>query len=357
MKAGQYEKENAMRRIAMVDYGRLELQDDCEGIAKLRPGTVKVQVSACAICGSDLALYRGKRDLKSERYFGHEFSGVVVDAGSGANGIANGTRVASEVSRACGHCWNCRNGLASYCMSMNDAFLPGGFSEETCVVNSEENSFISRIPDMLDDITATLLEPTNCSYQVALKADIKPGETVAVIGMGPMGFITARILQSIGAGLVVGIVNKQSRLDKVREIGFMDAIDSSKENWVDQVHEMFGSYGPDVVVELSGNLTAFKNALDIVRPGGRIVVGSVYTGFADNVELRPVMRKELTIVGAKGPYPNLNSDGSSASVDMLVKLQNDLRKIITVYDYKDGIRAFEDMMASKSIKSVIAFKA
>lgn len=343
-----------MRRVALIDYGKLELQDDWGGIG-LQPGTVKVEVSACAICGSDLALLRGKRDLKSERYWGHEFSGTVIDAGDGAGGITAGMRVASEVSRACGHCWYCRNGLPSLCKSFNEAFLPGGFSQETCVLNTQENSFISPVPAALDDITATLLEPTSCSLQCALKADIRPGAKVAVIGMGPMGFITARILQQIGAGLVVGIVNKPSRLEKVREIGFLEGIDSSREDWLDRVREIFGDFGPDVVVELSGNLTAFQNALKIVRPGGRIVVGSVYTGYADNVELRPVMRKELTIVGAKGPFPNLNSDGSSMAMDMLVKIQKDVRKIIQVYDYTDALRAFEDMMCSRSIKSVITF--
>ena len=99
-----------------------------------------------------------------------------------------------------------------------------------------------------------------------------------------------------------------------------------------------------------------QNAIRIVRPAGRIVVGSVYAGFADKVEMRPVMRKELTIVGAKGPYPNLNAEGSSASLDMLVKLQDDLRRIITVYETKDAIRAFEDMMSGRAIKSVITFQ-
>lgn len=343
-----------MRRVALIDYGKLELQDDWGGIG-LQPGTVKVEVSACAVCGSDLALLRGKRDLKSERYWGHEFSGTVIDAGAGAGGITAGMRVASEVSRTCGHCWYCRNGLPSLCKSFNEAFLPGGFSQETCVLNTQENSFISPVPAALDDITATLLEPTSCSLQCALKADIRPGAKVAVIGMGPMGFITARILQQIGAGVVVGIVNKPSRLEKVREIGFLEGIDSSREDWLDRVREIFGDFGPDVVVELSGNLTAFQNALKIVRPGGRIVVGSVYTGYADNVELRPVMRKELTIVGAKGPFPNLNSDGSSMAMDMLMKIQKDVRKIIQVYDYTDALRAFEDMMCSRSIKSVITF--
>lgn len=344
-----------MKKLSLVDYGKLELRDDWAGTA-LQPGMVKVQVSACAICGSDIALFRGKRDLKEERYFGHEFAGVVVDAAPGADSIPLGTRVASEVSRACGKCWNCRHGLASYCKSMNEAFLPGGFARETGVLHTAENSFLSPLPDSIDDITASLLEPTNCSYEVALKANIQPGDTVAVIGMGPMGFITARLLQAMGAGLVVGIVNKPSRLEKVREIGFMDAIDSSAPDWLDQVREVFGPYGPDVVVELSGNYAALQNAIQIVRPAGRVVVGSVYSGFADKVEMRPVMRKELTIVGAKGPYPNLNAEGGSASLDMLVKLQDDLRRIITVYEARDAIRAFEDMMSGRAIKSVITFQ-
>ena len=219
----------------------------------------------------------------------------------------------------------------------------------------KENSFLSVIPDTLDDITATLLEPTNCSLQVALKANLRPGEKVAVIGMGPMGFITARILQSFGAGLVTGIVNKPSRLQQLKEIGYVDGIDSSSEDWKDQLRERFGSYGPDVVVELSGNLAAFQNALEIVRPAGRIVVGSVYSGFASNVELRPVMRKELTITGAKGPYPNLGSDGSSTALTVLNSLQDDLKKLIHVYDYKDAQKAFDDAICSRSIKSVIVF--
>jgi threonine dehydrogenase-like Zn-dependent dehydrogenase len=345
-----------MNKLSMIDYGKLELRDDWEGISQYGAGMVKVKVSACAICGSDLALFRGKRDLKEERYFGHEFSGVVVDAAPDADFLPIGTRVASEVSRACGKCWNCRHGLASYCKSMNEAFLPGGFADETCVLHTKENSFLSPLPGSIDDITASLLEPTNCSYEVALKAGIRPGDTVAVIGMGPMGFITACILKSMGAGKVVGIVRNENKLEKVREIGLFDAINSSAPDWLDQLREVFGPYGPDVVVELSGNYAALQNALTIVRPAGRIVVGSVYSGFADKVEMRPVMRKELTIVGAKGPYPNLNAAGGSASLDMLVQLQDDLRKIITVYDQKDSIRAFEDMMSGKSIKSVITFK-
>lgn len=87
------------------------------------------------------------------------------------------------------------------------------------------------------------------------------------------------------------------------------------------------------------------------------MVGSVYSGFADQVELLPIMRKELTILGSKGPYPHLKTDGTSAAVDILVRLQDDLKKLITVYDYKDALKAFDDMMSGFAIKPVIRFRS
>lgn len=345
-----------MRKVALVDYGKLELQENCEPIRALEPGTVKIDVTACSICGSDIALYHGRRSLQNERYFGHEFSSVVTDSGDGANGIRKGMRVASELSRTCGHCWNCRNGLPNYCKSMNEALLPGGFSEETLVLNTPEYSFISPIPDSIDDIMATLLEPTNCAYHVARQADVKHGETVVVFGMGPMGLTAARIIKSMGVDVVVGVDRSKARLEKVRRLGFIDVVDSGDEDWQGQLLEMCGSRGADVIVELTGALPVLQSAFEIVRPGGRIVVGSVYSGFADKVELLPIMRKELTIRGSKGPYPHLKTDGTSAAVDILVKLQDDLKKLITVYDYKDALQAFEDMMSGAAIKPVIRFR-
>lgn len=112
----------------------------------------------------------------------------------------------------------------------------------------------------------------------------------------------------------------------------------------------------DVVIEATGAPAVLVDAMQAVRPGGRIVAGSVYHSAIDKFEPLPILRKELTIVGAKGPYPHLKTDGTSAVVDMLVKLQHDLKKIITVYEYKDAIKAFSDLSSGAAIKPVITFK-
>ena len=343
-----------MKKVSLIDYGQLRLEN-AKPIESLLPGTVKVDVNACGICGSDIALFRGQRDLKNERYFGHEFSGVVTDAGLEANGIKKGMRVASELSRTCGQCWYCLNGLQNYCRSMNDALLPGGFTEETLVLNVPEYSFLTPIPDTLDDITATLLEPTNCSYHAVRQGKIKQGDTVAVFGLGTMGLIAARIAKSMGASTVIGIGRNAEKLKKIKELNFVDTVNCTDKDWVDQIHEMGGEKGVDVVIEATGSASVFQDAMTVVRPGGRIVVMSVYHN-APNVELWPIMRKEITIVGAKGPYPHRKTDGSSAAVEVLNDLQDDLKKLITVYDYKDALQAFDDMMAGRCFKTVISFK-
>ena len=345
-----------MKRIALIDYEKLDLQDHWEGVKTMLHGTVKVDVAACAICGSDIALYRGKRNLKDERYFGHEFSGVVVDAGDGFNGIIAGMRVASELSRACGQCWNCLNGLPNYCKSMNDALIPGGFAEETQVLNIPDYSFITPLPTTIDDITASMLEPVNCAYHAARQAKLIPNETVVVFGMGTIGLVTAIILKKMGAGTVIGVDNSAARIEKVRALHIIDAVNSSDVDWLQQIQEIVGKMGADVVVEATGATAALGSAFDTVRRGGRIVVPSVYHGPANDLELLPIMRKELTIVGAKGPYPHRKSDGSSAPLECLISLQEDLKKLITVYPYRDAFHAFEDMMSGAAIKAVIAFK-
>lgn len=343
-----------MRCVKLLAPGQLELVNTDEKI-QVTPQTVKVAVKACGICGSDLALLNGRRDLSKEHYFGHEFSGTILDAGSGANGMTNGMRVGSELVKGCGRCWYCRNGLQNYCKSLNDALLPGGFTEETLVTNTEGYSFLSPIPDSLDDITATLLEPANCAYHVAVKADIKPGDTVLVFGLGAIGLIAAQILKTLGAGKVIGADRSKFRLEQVRKTGLLDVVDTGESNWLEQVKEMTAQEGVDVVIEATGAPVVLQDAMLAARTGGRVVVASVYFGAVDGFEPLPIMRKELTIVGSKGPAPLVKADGTSAVVDKVLQLKNDLQKMITVYDYKDAIQAFEDAKSGAAIKAVVKF--
>ena len=343
-----------MRSIKLLAPGQLEIQETNER-QQITDNTVRVEVKACGVCGSDLALYTGRRDLANEHYFGHEFSGTVTEVGNGANGIKEGMRVASELVKGCGKCWFCRNGLQNYCKSLNYALLPGGFTEETLVTNNDEYSFLSPIPDDLDDITASILEPANCAYHVAMKANIKPGDTVLVFGLGAIGLVSAMILKTMGAGKVIGADRSKLRIEQIRKTGLIDVVDTADADWLDQVLEMTAKEGVDVVVEATGAPPVLSDAMRVARTGGRIVVPSVYFGAIREFEPLPIMRKELTIVGAKGPAPLVKTNGMSAVVDKVMQMKEDLQKIISVYDYKDALQAFADARSGAAIKAVIKF--
>lgn len=343
-----------MRRIALLAPGELELQT-LEQDTVLQKETVKVQVSACGVCGSDLALIAGTRDRTKELYFGHEFSGVITEVASDSVGFRVGQRVASELSRTCGRCWNCLNGLPEYCRSMNDALLPGGFTEQTLVHSTDDFGWLSRIPDTLDDVTASLLEPTNCAYQIAMKANMKPGATVAVFGLGAMGVITGIILKRLGASKIVCIGRRPARQEKVRKTGIFDAVVGNDEEGKGIMQEIFGEKGPDIAIEATGTPSVLTDCMQLVRPGGTVVVGSVYHGTIAQFDPLPIFRKELTMVGAKGPATHRNSNDESTVVCLMNQVQDDLKKIISVYPYQDALKAFEDARTGEAIKAVIQF--
>ena len=271
-----------MRKVKLIEPGKLVLEntDEMFGVTD-RP--VMVDVKACGICGSDLALYNGRRDLSGEHYFGHEFSGIILDEGKGANGMKKGMRVASELIKGCGRCWFCRNGLQNYCKSLNDALLPGGFTEQTLVTNTDAYSFLTPIPEDLDYVTASVMEPANCAFHVAMKADVKPGDNVLVFGLGAIGFIAALILKTLGAGKVIGADRSKLRIEQVRKTGLLDVVDTADANWLDQVKEMTAQEGLDVVIEATGAPAVLQDAFTAARTGGRIVVPSVYFGSGRNI--------------------------------------------------------------------------
>ncbi len=343
-----------IRKLALLGPGELQLQVQDNDIP-LRSEMVKVRVSACGICGSDLSLLKGSRDISKEHYFGHEFSGVVTELGEDSIGFSPGMRVASELAVSCGRCWNCRNGLSNYCRSMNDAFSPGGFTEETLVSARSDYSFLSSIPDSLDDITASMSEPTNCAYRIAMQSNIKPGDNIVIFGLGAMGIISALILKQLGAGAVVCVGRRATRQEKVRKLGIFDAVVGNDDNGMDAIRQIVGDKGADVVIEATGTPQVLEDAIRMVRYGGRVVVGSVYSDKIPEFDPLPIFRKEITIIGAKGPYVYPRTDGSSAVIFMMEKIREDLRKIITVYDYKDALQAFEDASSGEAIKAVVKF--
>ncbi len=284
-----------MKALTVVAPNKIELIEQPE--PTLSRLSVVIAVAGCGVCGSDLPIYRGAQRVEDAGYFGHEFSGTIVSVSEGVNDLHVGERVASGLVRTCGQCEACLSGHPNICPDMKTALSPGGFAEFTRVAENPDFGFLTKSPDHVTWERALLHEPLSCAIRIVEQAEVKLGNRVVVLGLGALGGLSALLAQNSGASVVVGVDIQPGRLALARQVG-IHAIDRTDSAWKRNLDNALGFEFADIVFETTGSLSGFADALALARLGGRVVVGSVYHQLANEFDLRPVMRKELHVVGA-----------------------------------------------------------
>jgi threonine dehydrogenase-like Zn-dependent dehydrogenase len=245
------------------------------------PADATVEVRLSGICGSDLHLYHGRLPLNPGESLGHEAVGVVRQVGSDVQRCKPGDRVVASFINVCGRCWYCRKGQHSLCgearnlgFGAHGGGLGGAQAEFLRVPLADTN--LLRIPDDVDDERSLFLGDTlTAGCYAASLGQIEPGETVAVVGAGPVGLFCAQAALVEGASHVALIDVVADRLALADQIGAI-SIDGTRSEPRQVVRELTEGRGADVAIEAVGNLSAFETARSVVRRGGRIVVIGVY---------------------------------------------------------------------------------
>ena len=318
---------------AMVYRGPYKVRVEEKDVPAIEhPNDAIVKVVRAAICGSDLHLYHGMMpDTRIGHTFGHEFIGVVHEVGSSVQNLQVGDRVMVPFNIYCGTCFFCARGLYSNCHNVNpNATAVGGiygYSHTTGGYDGGQAQYVrvpfadvgpQRIPDWLDDEDALLMtDALSTGYFGAQLADIREGDTVAVLGAGPVGLFAARSAWLMGAGRVVVIDQLDYRLEKAKE--FAHAETRNYTEYQDIVVEM--KYATDglgfdrvieaVGAEADGNLiqhvtaaklklqggspVALNWAIDGVRKGGTVSVMGAYGPIFSAVKFGDAMNKGLTL--------------------------------------------------------------
>ncbi len=288
---------------ALVQYGaepgQVELRE--VPIPEVRDDEVLLRVGGVGVCGSDVHQYHGSQSWTVDVpvTLGHEFAGVVAAVGDGVSGFKEGDRVVSETAAfICGECIYCRTGHYNVCPHRRGfgARLDGAMAEYVRV----PVRCLHHIPDSLPFSVAALTEPCCVAYNaVAERATVKPGNSVLVLGPGPIGLLCLLVARLHGAEptVVAGLPADAPRLDLARQLGATHTIDLQSED----LHEFLGhvgdGFGVDVVVDATGAARAFSTAMTAVRPLGQIVKvgwGPGPLGFS----LDPIVQKAVTVHGS-----------------------------------------------------------
>jgi threonine dehydrogenase-like Zn-dependent dehydrogenase len=270
-----------VRAVVYRDVRKVEVADVPDPEITL-PGDAIVRVSTTAICGSDLHLFNGKAPLEAGDTIGHEAVGVIEAAGPSVERFAPGDRVVASFDIACGACWFCRKGQTQLCEDIGylgygifGGSLGGAQAQLLRVPVADVN--LLRVPDGVEDERALFVGDTlTTGVYAAGIAGIRDGDTVALVGAGPVGFFCAQAALAAGAEQVLALDLEPSRLEIAERVGAVP-IDVGARNAQTAVHELTDGRGADVVIEAVGSLPAFDRALDVVRRGGTVVVVGVFT--------------------------------------------------------------------------------
>jgi L-iditol 2-dehydrogenase len=244
-------------------------------IPKIDPGEVLIEVKAAGICGTDLHIANDEFPYWPPVTLGHEFAGVIVEAGKSVRRWKAGDRVVGEPhTLACGTCWLCLAGNRQLCSSKRSP----GWGIDGCFagfMRFPDPALLHRIPDDLDFETAALIEPAaNVVHDVLERGRVEPGDVVAVVGPGPIGLLAAIAAKAGGAArtIVLGTSSdEERRLPIARKIASIDTvIDVEKENAASLLAGLTNGRGADLVVEASGAESGLALALALVRKMGRI---------------------------------------------------------------------------------------
>lgn len=284
--------------------GQVRVQEVPDPVAGVRD--VVVEVAACGICGSDLHSYLEGAFVAPGQIMGHEFSGRVVEVGSGVVGVAVGDRVTAVPLSTCGRCPRCLEGAGHLCetgLSASIAYgLPGAFAQFVRVPDAVVGGNLHLVPDGVDDQAAALVEPMAVGLHAATLAAPGPTDTCVVLGLGSIGLNVVQMLRALGAGRVVGVDVSPVRLDLARRLGADVVLDGREGDPLEAVQALtgVGAYGvgarADVVVEASGVPALLAEAVSMTRAGGRLRIAALYEG-AVSIDANQIVQKEMDVSG------------------------------------------------------------
>jgi D-xylulose reductase len=318
---------------------------------------VLVAVNYTGICGSDVHYWVhgaiGHFVVKDPMVLGHESAGTVVEVGSQVKTLQKGDRVALEPGYPCRRCGACLSGKYNLCPDMRFAATPpyDGTLTGFWVAPAD---FCYKLPDAVSLQEGALIEPLAVAVHIVKQARVVPGQSVVVMGAGPVGLLCAAVARAFGASKVVSVDIVPAKLEFARSYAathtYMSQRVSPEENARNLIAEADLGAGADAVIDASGAEPSIQTSLHVVRMGGTYVQGGM--GKADiNFPIMALCLKEVT---ARGSF-RYGSGDYKLAIELVAQGKVDVKKLINgVVAFKDAEEAFKKVKEGQVIKILIA---
>ncbi len=289
-----------MKAAVLLGPGKLIIDE--VSVPKPREYEILVKIQGCGICPTDIRYYNGLKlyfpyGKESYGLFGHEWVGEVVETGRYVDNLSVGDKVVVDFQPPCGRCRPCKMGFTNLCT--NKKFYARGFAEYALAYSP----YVYKLSNKISFEEACLTEPLACCIHTNQKTNVQKGESIVVIGAGPMGLLHT-IVSRLSGARVIAIDLVEDRLSVASRLGANFVINSSVEDPVDKVMSITDGDGADVVIVTAGSKKAIELSYNLIGVGGRIVIfAGVYP--PTNIEFDPniLHYKEAIVMGSHAYRP------------------------------------------------------
>jgi len=337
-------------------YGKEDIRLHEINIPIIKEDEILIEVRACGVCGSDVrSYYEGVEGrYKIPLILGHEVSGQVFKTGGKIDNFAIGDRVAVAPIYGCGKCNFCLSSQENLCKDVMvfGCNLDGAFAEYMKIPpQAIQRGTLVKIPDQLSNEEAVLIEPFSCCLHGLLRANIRPGDTVLVIGAGPIGLAHTKLLRLLGAGYIIASDVVDSRLEVAKKFGADATVKSKEGNLPLKVKELTKDKGADSVIVAAPSKEAVEEGLKIVRRGGRIVIfGGCPANSLIQIDPNLIHYSEITVTGSI----DSTIDDFRRTVQLISRLN--LKPFITHrFPLEEVHQAMQVMKDKKGLKVILTF--
>ena len=329
--------------LAAVYCGVNDVRLETVPVPQIGAGELLLRVHTCGVCGTDLKkIATGSHS--APRIFGHETSGEVAAVGAGVQNFAPGDRVVVFHHIPCRDCYYCHHQTFAQCPTYKNVgctagFEPsgGGFAEYVRVMDWIVEQGTVRIPPQVSFEQACFVEPVNTCMKGIEALHLQTGETVLVIGQGPIGIILSLLAAKTGATVITSDLYPE-RLKIAKSLGLQDTVDASQHDVVKTVRERTGGRGADAVILAVGANSLIRPAMDAARPGGRILLFAQTQRGEVVIDPAAICVDEKSLVGSY----SASIDLQQASVRFVMGREMDLERLISHrFPLRESARALE----------------
>jgi L-iditol 2-dehydrogenase len=257
-----------------------------------------VRIKSTGVCGSDMHYYTdgriGESRITEPTILGHEYAGVVEDVGAESDRSLVGKLVAVEPGIPCLKCEHCLKGHYNVCTRMS---FPGGPGHDgaLCEYKAVHSAFCFPVPDNVSAAEAALIEPLSVAIHTVELARLRPGETGAILGLGPIGLLTVQVARFAGIGTLFGTDCQDYRVEEGLKYGLDHAFNASKQDTIETIMDLTNGRGVDVAFDCARSSETQSLACHIARPAGRVVLTGISGNEYDPFPVCVARRKELLI--------------------------------------------------------------